>query len=193
VDTRHTTERPSFALLNGQIHPIRMPTDCETRVLTWAPIGRAGPDLAEAGRRLLYPFGSGWPSWPPSAPTAVPDCTQCALGDRRRAAGLPPALTQARLPAPRRPLCPHAFPPEDNEDAFYVSGRAVLVDDPERRELATAQFLAERRLPAAPQEFDAQDLFGFYLKRACERRPGATATGTPARAASEGLSTSRPR
>jgi hypothetical protein len=26
VNPRHTTEQPSFALFNGQIHPIRMPT-----------------------------------------------------------------------------------------------------------------------------------------------------------------------
>jgi hypothetical protein len=59
----------------------------------------------------------------------------------------------------------HAFPPEDNEDAFYISGRAVPVADPERRRAATAQFLAERKLTAAPQDFNAQELFEFYLER----------------------------
>jgi hypothetical protein len=59
----------------------------------------------------------------------------------------------------------HAFPPEDNEDAFYISGRAVLVDDCTRRRAATAHFLAERKRKAAPQDFNAQELFEFYLER----------------------------
>jgi hypothetical protein len=41
----------------------------------------------------------------------------------------------------------------------------VLVDDPHRRQVATAQFLAERKLTAVPPGFHAQDLFEFYLER----------------------------
>ena len=32
----------------------------------------------------------------------------------------------------------HSFPPEDNEDAFMVSGRAILVQGPDRRRAVTA-------------------------------------------------------
>ena len=59
----------------------------------------------------------------------------------------------------------HAFPADENEDAFYVSGRAVLVDDPRRRQAATGRFLAERGLEAAPGDFGAQELFEFLLER----------------------------
>ena len=59
----------------------------------------------------------------------------------------------------------HSFPPDDNEDAFYLSGHAVLVDDPQRRQAATAQFLTERKLPTAPEDFDAKELFELYLER----------------------------
>ena len=41
----------------------------------------------------------------------------------------------------------------------------MLVDDPHRRQVATAQFLAERKLTAVPPGFHAQDLFEFYLER----------------------------
>jgi hypothetical protein len=50
----------------------------------------------------------------------------------------------------------HSFPTDANEDAFYLSGRAALVEDPQRRQTATAQFLAERMLTTAPADFDAQ-------------------------------------
>jgi hypothetical protein len=42
-----------------------------------------------------------------------------------------------------------------------VSGRAVAVADPARREAATAQFLAERRLEAPPPGFETDELFEF--------------------------------
>jgi hypothetical protein len=59
----------------------------------------------------------------------------------------------------------HCFPPDDNEDALMVSGRAVPVADPGRRRAATAQFLAERRLETTPPGFQAQELFEFHLQR----------------------------
>jgi hypothetical protein len=135
-------------------------------MVTWAGFARARPDLAEAGRRLLYQFGvglaflatvraDGGPRLHPICPLVTDD-----------------ALLGFIQPSPKRRdlhhdgrYALHAFPPEDNEDAFYISGRAVLVDDRRRRQAATAQFLAERRLDAIPQEFDAQDLFEFQLDR----------------------------
>ena len=59
----------------------------------------------------------------------------------------------------------HCFPPDGNEDAFVVSGRAMLITDPSRLQQATAQFLAERQLVTAPGGFEAQDLFEFLLER----------------------------
>jgi len=73
VDTYRTTEQPSFALLNGQIHPIRMPTNCEPRANAPArfaadehpPDGRMQPRLAEHLRLRSYPRMSKRPRDPP--------------------------------------------------------------------------------------------------------------------------------
>jgi hypothetical protein len=37
----------------------------------------------------------------------------------------------------------HSFPCENNEDAFYVTGQAQLVSDPELRDRLARQFVAE--------------------------------------------------
>jgi hypothetical protein len=86
-------------------------------------------------------------------------------GDRRRTAGLPSASPKRGDLHRDGRYALHAFPPEDNEDAFSISGQAVPVDDRTRRWAATAQLLAERNLKAAPQDFNAQELFEFYLER----------------------------
>ena len=101
-------------------------------MLTWAELAPARPELAEAGRRLLYQFGVGL--------------------------GFVATVRDGRYAL-------HSFPSEANEDAFYLSGRAMLVDDPQRRQTATAQFLAERKLTTVPEDFDAQELFEFDLER----------------------------
>lgn len=135
-------------------------------MLGWAEFQRVRPDLAAAGRRLLYQFGvglaflatvraDGGPRLHPICPLVTDDAL---LGF------LQPSPKRADLHRDGR-YALHAFPPEDNEDAFSVNGRAVLVDDRTRRQAATAQFLAERKLTAAPPDFDAQDLFEFYLQR----------------------------
>jgi hypothetical protein len=116
-------------------------------MLRWAEFQRVRPDLAEAGRRLLYQFGvglaflatvraDGGPRLHPICPLVTDD-----------------ALLGFLQPSPKRGdlrrdgrYALHAFPPDDNEDAFYLSGRAVPVDDRTRRRAATAQFLAERKL-----------------------------------------------
>ena len=135
-------------------------------MLSWAEFAHARPDLAEAGRRLLYQFGVGLGFLatvrPDGAPRLHPMC---------------PLVTEDALvgflqPSPKRQdlhrdgrYALHCFPPDDNEDAFVVSGRALLVRDPGRRQLVTAQFLAERQLTTTPPGFEAQDLFEFYLER----------------------------
>jgi hypothetical protein len=135
-------------------------------MLTWAEFAHARPELAEAGRRLLYQFGvglaflatvraDGGPRLHPMCPLVTDD-----------------ALVGFLQPSPKRQdlhrdgrYALHAFPPDTNEDAFYLSGRAALVDDPQRRQAATAQFLAERNLTTAPEDLHVQELFEFYLQR----------------------------
>jgi hypothetical protein len=135
-------------------------------MLTWAEFARARPDLAEAGRRLLYQFGVGLAFLatvrPDGGPRLHPMCP--LVTDDALLGFIQPSPKRQDLHRDGR-YALHAFPPEDNEDAFYISGRAVLVDDRQRRQAATDQFLAERELEAAPPGFDAQDLFEFHLDR----------------------------
>ena len=135
-------------------------------MLSWEEFQRRRPDLAEAGRRLLYLFGfglgflatvraDGGPRLHPMCPLVTED-----------------ALVGFLHPSPKRQdlhrdgrYALHCFPPDDNEDALVVSGRALLVEDAGRRRQATAKFLSERRLETTPPGFEAQQLFEFYLER----------------------------
>jgi hypothetical protein len=133
---------------------------------SWAEFAHARPDLADAGRRLLYQFGVG---------LAFLAAVRADGGPRLHP--MCPLVTDSALlgflqPSPKRDdvhrdgrYALHCFPPDDNEDAFYLSGQAVLVDDPQGRRAAATQFLAERKLTTTPEGFDTQDLFEFYLER----------------------------
>ena len=57
----------------------------------------------------------------------------------------------------------HSFPAEDNEDAFYVTGRARLVtDEPEVKTLAM-QFATERDMSAPPTDIATWELFDLDI------------------------------
>jgi len=60
----------------------------------------------------------------------------------------------------------HCFPPEDNENAFYMTGAARPVSDSIVRDAAASAFLAERSSPDAPAGFDEHELFEFLVERA---------------------------
>jgi hypothetical protein len=88
-----------------------------------------------------------------------------SAGDRRCPGGFPPALPKRQDLHRDGRYALHCFPPDENEDAFVVSGRALLIRDPGRRQQTTAQFLAERELATTLPHFGVQDLFEFYLDR----------------------------
>jgi hypothetical protein len=133
---------------------------------SWAEFRHARPDLAQAGRRLLYQFGVGLAFLATVRPDGGP-----------RLHPISPLLTDDALlgflqPSPKRQdlyrdgrYALHSFPADDNEDAFSLSGRAAPVGDPDRRRAATTQFLAERRLDRPPPTFQAHDLFEFSIER----------------------------
>jgi hypothetical protein len=135
-------------------------------VLSWAEFAHARPDLAEAGRRLLYQFGVGLGFLATVRPDGGPRLhPMCPLVTEEALVGfLQPSPKRQDLHRDGRYTL-HCFPPDDNEDAFVVSGRALLVKHPGRRQQATAQFLAERQLTTTPPGFEGQDLFEFYLER----------------------------
>jgi hypothetical protein len=135
-------------------------------MLTWAELAEARPDLADAGRRLMYQVGVGLAFLATvradGGPRLHPICP--LLTDDALLGFLQPSAKRGDLHRDGR-YALHTFPPDGNEDAFYISGQAIAVHDPQRRARAAGQFLSERRLDAAPPEFDAQDLFEFYVER----------------------------
>ena len=133
---------------------------------SWDEFQRLRPDLAEAGRRLLYQFGVGLGFLATvradGGPRVHPMCP--LVTDHALVGFLHPSPKRRDLHRDGR-YALHSFPTDDNEDAFVVSGRAVLVADPGRRQAATDQFLAERRLTTQPPGFEAQEFFEFSLER----------------------------
>ena len=133
-------------------------------MVTWGGFSLGRPDLAEAGRGLLYQFGVGL----------------AFLATVRREGGprvhpMCPILTDDGLFAfivasPKRDdlvrdgrYAMHAFPADDNEDAFHLTGIAELQSDPALREALTVRFLDERKQDAPVPGFEEQSLFGFLI------------------------------
>lgn len=118
---------------------------------TWREFSVQQPEMAEEGRRLLYQFGVGLGFLatirPDTGPRLHPMCP-IVHDDRLLAFILPsPKLNDLRRDG-RYAL--HCFPPADNEDAFYVTGRARVLDDSQLRGDVTRRFLDERAPQAIP-------------------------------------------
>jgi hypothetical protein len=92
-------------------------------MLTWAQFAHARPDLAEAGRRLMYQFGVGLAFLATvradGAPRLHPICP--LLTDQALLGFLQPSPKRHDLHRDGR-YALHAFPSEANEDAFYLCG-----------------------------------------------------------------------
>src|SRR5881398_1544495 len=124
-------------------------------VVHWGDFRRLRPDLAEAGRRLLYQFGVGGPRIHPICPLLTDDGLYAFLA---------PSLKRDDLRRdPRYAL--HSFPSPQNEDAFYVTGIVRPVEDTQTVAALRAQFLAERKLDSAPLEAGRDELFEFVIDR----------------------------
>jgi hypothetical protein len=116
---------------------------------SWRDLTAQRPDLAEAGRALLYQFGVGLGFLatvrPDGGPRTHPMCP--IIHDDRLLAFIVPSPKLDDLRRDGR-YALHCFPPADDEDAFYVTGRATERHDPELREAVAAQFVAERVIVA---------------------------------------------
>ena len=130
--------------------------------MSWNEFRAAQPELAEAGRALLYQFGvglaflgtvrrDGGPRLHPMCPVVVEEGLFGLL--------IPsPKLADLR----RDPRCAlHSFPSPQNEDAFYLTGRAEPRGDADVRRAVDRAFLAERGLDDAPPGFAEQTLVEF--------------------------------
>lgn len=97
---------------------------------SWADLEIAAPELAAEGRRLFYQFGVGLGFLATvrkdGGPRLHPICPIVAEG----------GLYAFIIPSPKRDdlrrdgrYAMHSFPPEEVEDEFYVTGRAVEIVD----------------------------------------------------------------
>jgi len=135
-------------------------------MVTWGEFAVRRPDLAAAGRALLYQHGVGLAFLATirkdTGPRMHPMCP--LLTDRGLFAFIVPSPKQHDLRRDGR-FAMHSFPCPDNEDAFYLTGRARIVDHPEVRDELGSQFVAERSQfgIALPTHSDA--LFEFQIER----------------------------
>jgi hypothetical protein len=138
-------------------------------VLSWGDFTIARPDLEPIGRTMFYEAGriglgflattrrDGGPRVHPICPLLTDD-----------------GLYAFILPGPKRDdlhrdgryaLHSETFPPPHHDDAFYVTGSAIVVDDPLLYRTLMQQFLAERDLTTPWDGFEDQELFEFRLDR----------------------------
>lgn len=133
-------------------------------MLTWGNFRQARPDLAEAGRALLYQFGVGLALLATvrrdGGPRVHPMCP--VITDDGLFAFIIPSPKLNDLVRDGR-YAMHGFPPAESEDAIYLTGSAeTRLDASLRRSLATV-FLSERGWSSQPPGFEDQGLFEFLI------------------------------
>lgn len=110
---------------------------------SWQEFAQAAPEIADAGRALLYQHGPGLAFLATvrrdGAPRLHPICPVIVDG----------ALSALIIPSPKLDdllrdgrYALHAFPPAAGDDEFSVSGRAEAVADRQRRDAVTAALAA---------------------------------------------------
>jgi len=110
---------------------------------TWNEFENAAPEMAAAGRTLLYQFGLGLGYLATvrrdGGPRVHPICP--ILCDGRLYALIAPSPKQSDLIRDGR-YALHSFPVPDRDDEFYLTGRAVVRDDGELTVRVRAAFVA---------------------------------------------------
>ena len=129
---------------------------------SWGEFERAAPELAAAGRALLYQFGPGLAFLATvrrdGGPRMHPICP--VIADGHLYAFIVRSPKRADLLRDGR-YALHTFPPEKIDDEFYVTGRARPVDDP------AAIAAADAAIAAQGTQHGAEDrLFEFDIERA---------------------------
>ncbi len=134
---------------------------------TWRELLEQRPDLAAAGRDLLYQVGVGLAFLATvradGGPRLNPVCP--VIAEDRVFAFIVPGPKCRDLERDGR-YAMHSFPCADNEDAFMLTGDASRVDDADLRARLVAQFLAERsQLPMTEADLAPQTLFELSVDR----------------------------
>jgi hypothetical protein len=133
-------------------------------MLTWGELRTLRPDLTDAGQALLHRHSvglgylatvrkDGGPRIHPICPVLTDEGVFCFLVESPKRADL---LRDGRYAL-------HAFPTDDNEDAFYLSGVAEPRTDPTLREALTRVWFEERGLTEKPPDFDEEQVFEFLI------------------------------
>ncbi len=141
--------------------------DCGA-VASWAEFEKDRPDLAAAGRALLYQFGVGLGFLATvrrdGGPRVHPMCPIIEAGGMY--AFIVPGPKQGDLHRDGR-YSLHSFPCEDNEDAFSCTGRAEAEEDACLRQVSAEIFVTERAGGAGRARTRAQrnHLFRLGLDR----------------------------
>jgi pyridoxamine 5'-phosphate oxidase-like protein len=135
--------------------------------IAWSEFRREQPELAEAGRELLYRVGVGLAFLSTvrrdGGPRLHPICP--VLTDSGMYGFIIRSPKSNDLRRDSR-FALHSFPTDDNEDAYYLTGTARVVDDPEVRAALTQQFLDERpSIDLSQDELAEQILFEFHIDR----------------------------
>lgn len=136
-------------------------------MLTWQDFAVERPDLAEAGRALLYPYevGLGFLATTrrDGGPRVHPICP--LLSDEGVHAFIVPGPKLADLRRdPRYALHSETFPPPRHDDALYLTGVVREVDDGDLRARLQRQMLAERHLAEPWPGFDDQVLVELLVE-----------------------------
>ena len=130
---------------------------------SWAEFETGQPGLAAAGRTLFYQFGVGLAFLATvrrdGGPRVHPMCPIIDGGGLF--AFIVPGPKQADLRRDGR-YALHSFPCPDNEDAFYCTGRAAVVDDPGVRQVLADIFVTER--DGVPAPAPDHQLFRFSIQ-----------------------------
>jgi hypothetical protein len=133
-------------------------------MLTWLEFRETRPDLADAGRGLLYQVGVGLAFLSTVradlGPRLHPFCP--IITDDALVAFIIPSPKQRDLHRDGR-YALHSFPTDNNEDAFYLTGRVRLVEDATDRQRFGEQFVSERAQFNVPTPASEDALFAFDI------------------------------
>ena len=147
-------------------------------MISWRDFQVHQPELARQGAGLLYHYGVGLAFLgtvrPDGGPRLHPMCP--LLTETGLYAFIVPSPKQRDLHRDGR-YAMHSFPLDDNEDAFYLSGLASYVAQPQIRDRLARQFARERSGSALPPPGEDQHLFEFQIQAAMLTR--TTGHGDP--------------
>jgi hypothetical protein len=161
--------------------------------VTWGDFAELEPELATAGRALLYQFGVGLgflaTTRRDGGPRLHPICPLLTSGGAF--AFIVPSPKQEDLRRDGR-YALHSFPRPDDEDAFCALGSAHLVGHAATRAALSQQFVAERSQLHVPPPDDRDELFELRLDRCLMTRTKGHGDPSPVHTVWRASSTPRP-